>query len=543
MQIQSFLRAVVALAVLGAADAPLAQAPDDTRRVAPSPEVRLRALAAQAVNPQALLVTVPDVTRLDEASARERLARVRLGATRDERASDRVAPGTVLAQEPQADTKVKPGTAVHLTVATAPSTVWLPSFVGQPEELARRSLRDLGGPDNAAGLRVLAQTEASSAPARNVVRQVPANRNVPRGSAVTLHVSDGSLVLVPSVQGLDERSARDRLGAAGLGAHRKDAVSDQPAGEVLLQEPSARAEVRRGSDVMLTVAIALPPPLVWVPSYVGKQEKEALAGLRTLGGDGTGPALQVRSVEQRSVEPAGRVLAQQPERQNVRRGTLVTLQVSDGSLVKVPDVRQLTEAAAIELLARRGLRPVGETEVSAQHTPGRVFAQAPPPNEQVARDSPVTITVAQAVPPPQQAAGGGGGGGGGTGPTPGSGPGPVATVNTSEISTPGQAGITVETWYDTPWAWLLAGASAAVVGMTMLRSLRRWRSRGGKPSGSPVEAPPPKVHAEWRGPAARPALSAPEGEPLRLAVRVSALRASQVPQVIVSRRQEEMSHA
>ena len=544
MQLQSFLRACFALAVLGAAGAALPQMADATRRVAPLPEVQLRALAAQAVNPQALLVTVPDVTRLDEASARERLARVRLAASRNEQASDRVAPGTVLAQEPRADTKVKPGTAVRLTVAAAPSTVWLPSFVGQPEDVARRSLQDLGGSDNAARLRVLSESQASSAPARDVVRQIPANRNVSRGSTVMLYVSDGSLVIVPPVQGLDERAARDRLRAAGLGAHRKEAVTaDQPAGEVFLQEPRAKTEVRRGSDVMLTIAVALPPPLVWVPSYVGKQEEEALAALRRLGAEGAAPALQVRSVERQSIAPAGRVLAQQPEKQNVRRGTRVTLHVSDGSLVKVPEVRQLTEAEAASRLARGGLRARAESEISAQHVPGRVFAQIPPPNEQVARDSQVTITVAAAVSAAQPTPGGSGpGGAGGTGPAPGSGPGPGDTVVTPEVP-PATNPPPVRAWYEAPWALLLAGVAAGMLGTGIVRALRRPRGPGRETVDPRVAAPPPKVRAEWRGPAARPALSAPQGGPVRLSVTVSALRASQAPQAFVQRREEETSHA
>lgn len=543
MQLQSFLRACFALAVLGAAEAALAQAVDTMRRVAPSPEVQLRALAAQAVNPQALLVTVPDVTRIDEASARERLARVRLGASRSEQMSDKVAPGTVLAQEPRAETKVKPGTAVRLTVATVPSTVWLPSFVGQPEDVARRSLQDLGGSDNAARLRVLSESQASSAPARSVVRQVPAHRNVPRGSTVTLHVSDGSLVFVPPVQGLDERAARERLRAAGLGANRKEAVTDdRPAGEVFLQEPSAKTEVRRGSEVMLTIAVALPPPLVWVPSYVGKQEEEAVSALRRLGVEGT-PALQVRSLERQSVAPAGRVLAQQPEKQNVRRGTLVTLHVSDGSLVKVPEVRQFTEAEAVSRLARGGLRARAESEISAQHLPGRVFAQSPPPNEQVARDSQVTVTVAAAVSAAQPTSGSGGPGGtGGTGPAPGSGPGPGETLVTSEVP-PATDPPPVRAWYEAPWALLLAGVATGMLGMGIVRALRRPRPAAREPVEPRVDTPPPKVHAEWRGPAGRPALSAPQGEPVRLSVTVSALRASQAPQAFVQRREEEMSHA
>lgn len=480
MQIQSFLRACAALALLAAAGIAVAQAVDTTRRTPPSPELRLRALAAQAVNPRP--PTQPTV-----------------------------------------------------------SNVWLPSFVGQPEEVARRSLQALGGTDSPARLRVLTETQASTAPARTVVRQVPVNRDVPRGSTVTLHVSDGSLVRVPSVQGLDERTARERLHAAGLGANRKEAVTDQPAGEVFLQEPAAKTEVRRGSDVMLTIAVPLPPRLVWVPSQVGKQEKEALSALRELGDDGTSPALQVRAVQRRSVAPAGRVLAQQPANQNVRRGTLVTLDVSDGSLVKVPEVRRFTQAEAVDRLGRGGLRAVAETEVSAQHPPGRVFAQSPPPNEQVDRDSPVTITVAAAVPPPQPAPGGGGGGTGGTGPAPGSGPTPDLTVKTGDVVPAVPS--TVRAWYDAPWAWLLAGATAAMLGMGLLRAVRRPKAAAREPVEPRGDAPAPEVHAEWRGPAARPALSCAEGEPMRFSIRVSPLHASQVPQAIVQRREEEMNHA
>lgn len=349
-------------------------------------------------------------------------------------------------------------------------------------------------------------------------------------------------VKVPDVLRMDEALARERIAGSGLRTFRGERPSDAvPAGAVLTQDPQPGVEVQRGTPVYIMVAT--PIPMVWVPGFVGQQEDAALAGLRGI--DDTGTAVKVHTVVQHSSAPARRVLKQQPMNARVPRGTLVTLHVSDASLVRVPEVRRAEEAEAVDRLRKAGLRAMPEPQPTDQHPVGSVFEQSPPAGREVRRDSQVTITVAAAIPPPAVPPGPVA-----TGPTP-PGPGtPPATA--SPTSPPPGAGTTVGPvpptppsgpgWFarfaaDPPWEWLFAAVALAALGLA--------RSLGRRPPKTELPPPPakPTVHVQWCGPAERATLSAPEGGPERLSLRVSAVRASERPLAVLPQAQEEVSHA
>jgi len=82
------------------------------------------------------------------------------------------------------------------------------------------------------------------------------------GSVVRVTVSDGSRVLVPSVEGEPIASARAALAEAGLEAEVEEQQGEIEAGLVATQEPAGDTEVARGSTVRLVVSTGPPPPEV-----------------------------------------------------------------------------------------------------------------------------------------------------------------------------------------------------------------------------------------------------------------------------------------
>lgn len=197
-------------------------------------------------------VAVPDVVGVKAGEATRLLReaglvpRVRLVRSTDPA-------GTVLDQNPLAGETVEPDAVVVLEVAKAPPKpvlVAVPDLVGLSSAEAQRRLRRLGLESS------VNRVEASD-PAGTVVRQSPrAGAELRKGGTVTIAVSTGPApVVVPDVVGLDERTARQELEAAGFEVRIVDEATSDPAedGTVSAQTPVGGSTAPRGTVVTVTV--------------------------------------------------------------------------------------------------------------------------------------------------------------------------------------------------------------------------------------------------------------------------------------------------
>jgi serine/threonine-protein kinase len=131
-------------------------------------------------------VTVPNFvgTLVNDATRQADL----LGITLDPTGQESSLPaGTILTQDPPGGTKVDDGSAIKVTVATAPGTVPVPDLKNKPESEAFQAIVT-------AGLTVGTRTEAfdPTVPAGSVVAQSPgAGIVVAKGTAVDVTVSKG----------------------------------------------------------------------------------------------------------------------------------------------------------------------------------------------------------------------------------------------------------------------------------------------------------------------------------------------------------------
>ena len=451
----------------------LDQVPRD-RRVPPASTITLTVSDGS-------LVRVPRVQGLPLSAGLDVLRRSSLEAEHVTQESS--APtGSIIAQAPMAESEVKRGSTVRMTVATAPPSVWVPNFIGTPLARARREL-------TGARLQVQVQRRTAGAPADQVVDQLPRETHVPVGSTVTLGVSDGSLVRVPVVTRMPLDRARAVLRERELVAAVEEQESSASPGNVVSQRPSPGAEVRRGSSVAIAVATA--PPPVWVPSFIGKPVETARAALRD--------ELRLKTQVQvfGSSAPRGVVVEQAPIETRVAAGSTVTLQVSDGSLVRVPELATLSEAAALTMLHQLGL----EGEVSRQTNrapPGTVFGQDVAAGTDVPRGSTVSVYVAlqpPAPPPPQP-------------PSP-----PAPKPPPTKPATPPIAKPTIPS-APSPWWWTLAAIPVAGAAAWWLRARPNPKPKG-------KFATKPDVTAHFVGPVEPPQAASYEGPPLHMQIDVS----------------------
>lgn len=234
--------------------------------------------------PDGVVVTVPDVRRLDAAQARRQLSRAELDVVfADSLPNPQVPRGAVVAQSPLPGQEVGPGSRVRLILSSGRERRTIPQVTTLSREHAVKLLE-------ASGFRVVVQETPSPRAAGRVVGTQPAaGATVAVPAAVRLLVSAGPpMVAVPSLAGLFEGEARAALQAAGLRMGEVERVFQlgDAEGAVLGQVPAAGDSSRMGSAVSLRV-VTHQLPGVPVPGAVDPAPApEPDAELRPAGREG-----------------------------------------------------------------------------------------------------------------------------------------------------------------------------------------------------------------------------------------------------------------
>jgi len=356
--------------------------------------------------------TVPAVVGMtqDRAEAELREAKFEPEARREDDAKPR---DVVISQSPQPGTELEEGEQVAIVVSNGPPRETVPDVVGERLDEAVSNVE-------AAGFDAKVTQVFSDKPVGVVVNQSPEQgTNAKEGSTVELAVSKGGKpVVVPDVVGTTSAQATETLRKAGLEVNLFSVPSDQPAGTVVAQKPTAGATSKQGTTVRLNVAkegvettttttttvttpttstgaIGTPQPPTTnakgtVPDVVGSELADAA---RQFGDEGL--RVDVRYVP--SAEPQGRVVAQaRPAGTQLNRGQAVLLNVSNGPNPKpatsVPSTSGLTRNDARERLSAAGFEVLAiERDVSG--TPDAVLSQSPSAGASIPRGSLVIVYV------------------------------------------------------------------------------------------------------------------------------------------------------
>jgi beta-lactam-binding protein with PASTA domain len=216
--------------------------------------------------------TVPDVTGTPEAAATAQLTAAGFEVNSESRADSDVAEGVVISQDPDGATTAEKGSTVTIVVSSGAEQVDVPDVTGQSQSGAEQTLRD-------AGLVPSASTQPSSDDEPGtVISQDPSGGKADRGSTVSIVVATAPAnVTVPSVVGNIASDARFKLEQAGFKVTSEEGDSDQPAGNVIAQNPAAGTSVAPGTRIIITVsngsgatptttsAVPAPPPTQTTP--------------------------------------------------------------------------------------------------------------------------------------------------------------------------------------------------------------------------------------------------------------------------------------
>ncbi|MGH3865492.1 MAG: Stk1 family PASTA domain-containing Ser/Thr kinase [Pseudonocardiaceae bacterium] len=267
-----------------------------------------------------------------------------------------------------------------------PKPVTLPNVVGQPVVPAEQTL-------SAAGFQTARHpVESTPQDLDRVVDMNPRDQAV-RGTTIRLDIGAGPAeVEVPNLLGLDRVQAQSSLQQVGLGLspeQRQQVVQDdKDVGRVLVQDPPAGRRLAKAKLVIITVGV--PPATVGVPDVVGTNIDQAQRNISV-----AHLTAQIQEVD--SAATKGQVLKQNPAGgTGVKAGATVTLTVSRGNQLQMPDLRGQTLTQAQNTLRKLGwvgtlkqvLAPVDDTNQA-----GVIVAQDVPPGTGFVRDQTITVTI------------------------------------------------------------------------------------------------------------------------------------------------------
>lgn len=260
--------------------------------------------------------TVPDVKNKTVAEAQQLLRTAGFQSEPQDVFDDDVQSGFTVGTKPDAGSQVRKFQPITLFVSKGARLFALPGLAGGTLDEAKNAL-------NSAQMALGNVTQAfdDKVPAGVVISQDPAKgTEVRHGTPVALVVSKGPQPIpVPDVRGQTQDAAVKAIQDAGLKAViAPETVNDKtvPKGAIVSQSP-ANGNLFKGDSVTLTVSKG--PKLVKVPSFIGKQAKDARKQLEDLG-------FEVK-VNEILGGFFGTVRDQNPVNTDVPEGSLITLTV------------------------------------------------------------------------------------------------------------------------------------------------------------------------------------------------------------------------
>ena len=173
-------------------------------------------------------------------------------------------------------------------------------------------------------------------------------------------------------------------------------LTNQPADvaevdKIVNQDPAVGVSVVLDSAVSITVGTG--PEQVRVPDVTGQREEVARPNI-----EGAGFVVQITEID--SGLPKGQVVSTDPTGgTSATKGSTVTLRVSNGNQVAMPDLTNKTVSEALSTLRAAGWAGTASQLVQNQSTTltpemvGKIVSQTQPPGSEISKDAVITVSV------------------------------------------------------------------------------------------------------------------------------------------------------
>jgi serine/threonine-protein kinase len=209
------------------------------------------------------------------------------------------------------------------------------------------------------------------------------------GIAIAAVSTEAGTVAVPSLVGLTQERATDRVSSTGLSLKIVTRTADDPVDTVIGQDPAPGAFVGDGGSITLVVSRG--PPPVEIPNVAGQAPPDAQAAL-----EAQGFVVEVKHQFDETV-PADAVVGTDPAAgTKAPRDSGLSLLVSDGPApVPVPDVSKMTYDQAAAALSAAGFAPSRDDVFSDTVAKDQVIGTDPPAGQGANRGGPVVVHVSK----------------------------------------------------------------------------------------------------------------------------------------------------
>lgn len=339
---------------------------------------------------------LPNLRKMTESQAKTAIkdAGMKVGTVTEEYSSD-IAEGLVMGQSPAAGNKVPKGTTVNIVISKGPEGISMPDLLGMDYEDAKELLEE-------SGLKLGKVTkEYSSEYEKNQVMEqsIDAEESVEEGTKINLVISKGPEKAGDTevLLGMKEADAKKKLTSLGLkyDSTVTESSASVAAGCVIrVENANGSSTISKGDSIILVVSSGIDQ--VNIPNVVGKTQEEAKAAL-----EAENFVVVVTPVD--GVEAAGTVVAQSPTADTTAdRGSTVTISVSKGNQVAVPNLADKTYDAAKSELSAAGLGEEMHEYVYDSRPAGTVIFQSVAAGTVVNKGTKIKLTISSGPEPTVQ---------------------------------------------------------------------------------------------------------------------------------------------
>jgi serine/threonine-protein kinase len=279
----------------------------------------------------------------------------------------------------------------------------VPSIVGRSPLDARELLRKAGLEAQQQDVACEPGPNGATAPCTSdqiskVIRTDPPDgTQVLKGSQVTIFVGQPpGEASVPDLKGKSPQEAQAIIdkdpGGFKLQQSADSVEVDDPKlqGKVATQNPESGLKLKKGGTI--TIQLGKAPDKVNVPDVVGQDVDDARQTLQ-----GSGFKVEVQQVD--SNKNAGVVISQTPTgNSKVAKDTTVTLKVSKGNQIEMPDLTGMSQKDAeqkLKSLGWNGVFNVDKKTVTDPQQRDTVLSQQPTKGTLITKGTSVTVTVGQ----------------------------------------------------------------------------------------------------------------------------------------------------
>ncbi|MGW5308269.1 Stk1 family PASTA domain-containing Ser/Thr kinase [Nocardia thailandica] len=268
----------------------------------------------------------------------------------------------------------------------------IPDVSGKPSAQAEQSLREAGFL-----VSVNTKNDGKVAPGNVISTQPLGGSRLEKGSTVTMQVSAGpDQVQVPRIIGQTQSDAEQTLHSMGLRmdpnvVRKPSSIAETD--KVISTEPPMGTWVT--TDRPIVIVIGTGPEQVPVPYVVGQSLSSAEPNLTKTAG------FTIKTVEVPNTQPKGTVVNIDPPAGTLAdKGSVVTIQVSAGDSITIPELIGMTTTEAQSALKATGWS--GQLNVSKVLTldgsqNGRIVSQSPRAGSTGRIIDTITVTVAETL--------------------------------------------------------------------------------------------------------------------------------------------------